>query len=71
MLKIVTTATKIIQEHDIVYAGDGYFKSKENGIITYNYLYNWLKINGYSEMCYKQNFYKLIEQIIFEIEILF
>jgi hypothetical protein len=66
MLKIVTTATKIIQEHDIVYAGDGYFKSKENGIITYNYLYKWLK-KEQSEMCFKSNFKKLIEQITFEL----
>lgn len=70
MSKIVTIATRIIKEHDLYFVGCKYFKTKEDGIVTYNYLYNWLKINGYSEMCYKQNFYKLIEQIIFEIEIL-
>ncbi len=71
MLKIVTIATRIIKEHDLIYSGEGYFKTKENGIITHNYLYKWLKINGYSELCFQANFFKLMKQISFETEILF
>ena len=71
MSKIVTIATRIIKDHDLIYSGEGYFKTKENGIITHNYLYKWLKINGYSELCFQANFFKLMNQISFEIEILF
>lgn len=69
MNKIVTIATRIIKEHDIFFSGDGYFKTKTDGIITYNYLYKWLKINGFRELCFKPDFFKLINQISFEIEI--
>ena len=66
MNKVVTIATRIIKDHDLIYSGEGYFKTKENGIITYNYLYKWLK-KEQSEMCLKSNFKKLIEQITFEL----
>jgi hypothetical protein len=69
MIKLVTIATRIIKDHDIIFSGDGYFKTKDDGIITHNYLYKWLKENGYSELCFKSNFQKLIEQIKFELEV--
>lgn len=67
MIKIVTIATKIIEEHNLFVSRDDYFKTSSGGIITQNYLYKWLKTNGYNELCYKSNFKKLIEQIEFEL----
>lgn len=67
MIKIVTIATRIIKEHDLFVSRDDYFKTSSGGIITQNYLYNWLKTNGYKELCYKPSFKKLIEQIKFEL----
>lgn len=69
MTKIVTIATRIIKEHELMYSGEGYFKTKTDGIITYNYIYRWLKINGLHEICFQTDFFKLINQINFEIKI--
>lgn len=68
MIKIVTAATIIIKEHNLFVSRDDYFKTSAGGIITQRYLYKWLKTNGFSELCYKQNFKKLIEQIDFELK---
>jgi hypothetical protein len=69
-IKIVTIATRIIKEHDLIHSGKGYFKTKDDGIITHNYIYKWLKINGFYELCLQVCFFNLIQQITFEIEIL-
>ena len=70
-IKIVTIATRIIKDHDLIHSGKGYFKTRDDGIITHNYIYKWLKINGFNELCLQANFFKLMKQISFEIEILF
>jgi len=50
--------------------GTNCFKTTDGGIITYKYIFEWLKMFDASEFCSELLFRKFINQLIFQIEVI-
>jgi hypothetical protein len=67
--KLVVFSAKFLKMHNVAYIGNEYFKTAQNGILTYSYVFQWLKTNGAPEFCSECLFKKFISQLVFEIEV--
>lgn len=68
--KLVNLSAMFIKTHEVSHIGTSYFKTSQKGILTYTYIFQWLKENGASEFCSEYLFKKFISQLIFEIEVI-
>jgi hypothetical protein len=67
--KLVTISAKFLKMHNVSYIGNSYLQTKEGGVLTYRYIFEWLKKYGAVEFCSQSIFKKFIEQLIFETEL--
>jgi len=61
---------KFLKMHDVILVGVSYFKTSEGVVLTYKYIFEWLKLYGGFEFCSEVLFRKFINQLIFQIEVI-